>query len=113
MSDPAGAAAPPIAAEVIPQVAGARGPDRGRARRARPGVVAAVATTRVRALEVTYGSTCIPASHDAPSYAVVMTGHFASYRGGPPGAGSCCPAPGHAWSSPRREHPHADRRELA
>lgn len=29
------------------------------------------------------GST-VPASYDAPSYAVVMTGHFASYRGAPP-----------------------------
>ena len=26
----------------------------------------------------------VPASLDAPSYAVVMTGHFASYRGAPP-----------------------------
>jgi hypothetical protein len=49
----------------------------------------------------TFGSTCIPASHDAPSYAVAMTGNFASYRGGPPGAGSCCPAAGwHGSGSP-------------
>jgi hypothetical protein len=39
---------------------------------------------RIRALEVLLGGSTVPASHDAPSYAMVMTGHFASYRGAPP-----------------------------
>lgn len=41
-----------------------------------PASIAAAAATRVKAVEVLFGDARILASHDAPSYAVVMTGHF-------------------------------------
>ena len=48
-----------------------------------PATIAAAPTTRVKALDLLFRGSTVPASYDAPSYAIVMTGHFASYRGGP------------------------------
>jgi hypothetical protein len=60
-----------------------RGPDRRRPEEPAPATIAAAPTTRVKALDLLFRGSTVPASYDAPSYAVVMTGHFASYRGGP------------------------------
>jgi hypothetical protein len=84
MSEPAGATSPAIAAEVIPQLAAAAARIAAAHEEPAPASIAAAATTRVKALQVLFSGTRMPASFDLPSYAVVMTGHFASYRGAPP-----------------------------
>jgi hypothetical protein len=81
MSEPAGAAGSPIAAEVIPQLAAAAAQIAAAHEGPAPASVAVAPTTRVKALDVLFRGSTVPASHDAPSYAVVMTGHFASYQG--------------------------------
>src|SRR5215471_9200740 len=81
MSEPAGAAGSPIAAEVIPQLAAAAAQIAAAHEEPAPATIAAAPTTRVRALDVLFRGSTVPASYDAPSYAVVMTGHFASYQG--------------------------------
>ncbi len=82
MSEPAGAAGSPIAAEVIPQLAAAAARIAAGYKEPAPASIAAAPTTRVKALDLLFRDSTVPASYDAPSYAVVMTGHFASYRGG-------------------------------
>jgi hypothetical protein len=84
MSEPAGAAGSPIAAEVIPQLAAVAARIAAAHEEPAPASIAAAPTTRVKALDVLFRGSTVPASYDAPSYAVVMTGHFASYRGGGP-----------------------------
>jgi hypothetical protein len=84
MSQPAGAAGSPIAAEVIPRLAAAATQIAAAHEEPAPASIAAVPTTRVKALDLLFRGSTVPASYDAPSYAVVMTGHFASYRGVPP-----------------------------
>jgi hypothetical protein len=84
MSEPAGAAGSPIAAEVIPQLAAAAAQIAAAHEEPAPASIAAALTTRVQALDLLFKGSTVPASYDAPSYAVVMTGHFASYRGAPP-----------------------------
>ena len=81
MSEPAGAAGSPIAAEVIPQLAAAAAKIAAAHEEPAPASIAAAPTTRVKALDVLFRGSTVPASDDAPSYAVVMTGHFASYQG--------------------------------
>ena len=81
MSEPAGAAGSPIAAEVIPQLAAAAAQIAAAHEEPAPASIAAAPTTRVKALDVLFRGSTVPASDDAPSYAVVMTGHFASYQG--------------------------------
>jgi hypothetical protein len=84
MSEPAGAARSPSAAEVIPQLAAAAAQIAAAHEEPAPATIAAAPTTRVKALDLLFKGSTVPASYDAPSYAVMMTGHFASYRGGPP-----------------------------
>jgi hypothetical protein len=84
MSEPAGAARSPIAAEVIPQLAAAAAQIAAACEEPAPATIAAAPTTRVKALDLLFKGSTVPASYDAPSYAVVMTGHFASYRGAGP-----------------------------
>jgi hypothetical protein len=81
MSEPASAAGSPIAAEVIPQLAAAAAQIAAAHQEPAPATIAAAPTTRAKALDVLFRGSTVPASHDAPSYAVVMTGHFASYQG--------------------------------
>jgi hypothetical protein len=85
MSELAGAAGPPIPAEVIPQLTATAAQIAAAHEEPAPACIAAVATTRVKALEALSAGS-MPARFDLPSYAVVMTGHFASYRGAPPGS---------------------------
>ena len=82
MSEPAGAARSPIAAEVIPKLAAVAAQIAAAHEEPAPASIAAAPTTRVKALDLLFRGSTVPASYDAPSYAVVMTGHFASYRGG-------------------------------
>ena len=82
MSGPAGAAGSPITAEVIPQLAAAAAQIAAAYNEPAPATIAAALTTRVKALDLLFRGSTVPASYDAPSYAVVMTGHFASYRAG-------------------------------
>lgn len=82
MSEPAGAARTPIAAEVIPKLAAVAAQIAAAHEEPAPASIAAAPTTRVKALDLLFRGSTVPASCDAPSYAVVMTGHFASYRGG-------------------------------
>jgi hypothetical protein len=84
MSEPPGAAGSPIAAEVIPRLAAAAAQIAAAHEEPAPASIAAVLTTRVKALDVLFRGSTVPASYDAPSYAVVMTGHFVSYHGAPP-----------------------------
>jgi len=84
MSGPAGAARSPLPAEVIPQLAAAAAQIAAAHEEPAPATIAAAPTTRVKALDLLFSGSTVPASHDAPFYAIVMTGHFASYRGGPP-----------------------------
>jgi hypothetical protein len=86
MSGPAGAARSPIAAGVIPQLAAAAAQIAAAHEEPAPGSIAAAPATRVKALDLLFGGSTVPASCDAPSYAVVMTGHFASYHGVPRGS---------------------------
>lgn len=81
MSEPA-VAGSPIPAEVIPQLAAAAAQIAAAHEEPAPASIAAAPTTRVKALDVLFRGSMVPASYDAPSYAVVMTGHFASYCGG-------------------------------
>lgn len=81
MSEPAGAAGSPIAAEVIPQLAAAAAKIAAAHEEPAPASTAVAPTTRVKALDVLFRGSTVPASDDAPSYAVVITGHFASYQG--------------------------------
>jgi hypothetical protein len=83
MSEPAGAARSPIAAEVIPQLAAAAAQIAAAHEEPAPASIAAAPTTRVKALDLLFRGSTVPARYDAPSYAVVMTGHFASYHGVP------------------------------
>ena len=83
MSEPAGAARFPIAAEVIPKLAAVAAQIAARHEEPAPASIAAAPTTRVTALDLLFRGSTVPASYDAPSYAVVMTGHFASYHGVP------------------------------
>ena len=83
MSEPAGATGSPIPAEIIPQLAAAAAQIAAAHEEPAPACIAAVATTRVKALEALSAGS-MPAQFDLPSYAVVMTGHFVSYRGAPP-----------------------------
>jgi hypothetical protein len=80
MSEPAGAGSP-IPAEVIPQRAAAAAQIAAAHEEPAPASIAAAPTTRVKALELLFRGSTVPASYDAPSYAIVMTGHFASYQG--------------------------------
>jgi hypothetical protein len=80
MSEPAGAGSP-IPAEVIPQLAAAAAQIAAAHEEPAPASIAAAPTTRVKALELLFRGSTVPASYDAPSYAIVMTGHFASYQG--------------------------------
>ena len=82
MSEPAGVAGSPIAAEVIPKLAAAATQIAAAYEEPAPASIAAASTTRVKALDLLFRGSTVPASYDAPSYAVVMTGHFASYRAG-------------------------------
>jgi hypothetical protein len=82
MSEPAGAAGSPIAAEVIPHLAAVAAQIAAAHEESAPASMAAAPTTRVKALDLLFRGSTVPDSYDAPSYAVVMTGHFASYRGG-------------------------------
>jgi hypothetical protein len=82
MGEPAGAAGSPIPAEVIPQLAALTAQIAAAHEEPAPASIAAALTTRVKALDMLFRGSTVPASYDAPSYAVVMTGHFASYRGG-------------------------------
>ena len=75
MSGPAGAAGSPIAAEVIPKLASIAAEAAATYKEPAPATVAAVPTTRVKALDLLFRGSTVPASYDAPSYAVVMTGH--------------------------------------
>jgi hypothetical protein len=84
MSEPAGAAGSPIAAVVIPKLAAAAAQIAAAHEEPAPVSIAAAPTTRVKALDLLFRGSTVPASYDAPSYAVVMTGHFASYHGAPP-----------------------------
>ena len=83
MSEPAGAARSPITAEVIPQLAAVAAQIAAAHEEPAPASIAAAPTTRVKALDLLFKGSTVPASCDAPSYAVVMTGHFASYHGAP------------------------------
>jgi hypothetical protein len=74
----------PIAAEVIPQLAAAAAQIAAACEEPAPATITAAPTTRVKALDLLFKGSTVPASYDAPSYAVVMTGHFASYRGAGP-----------------------------
>jgi hypothetical protein len=83
MNGPVGAAGSPIPGEVIPQLAAVAA--QIAAAHQEPALAAIAApTTRVKALDPLFRGSTVPASYDTPSYAIVMTGHFASYRGGPP-----------------------------
>jgi len=84
MSEPAGATGPPIPAEIIPQLATLAAQIAAAHEEPAPASIAAAPTTRVKALDLLFRGSTVPASLDAPSYAVVMTGHFASYRGAGP-----------------------------
>ncbi len=84
MNEPADAAKPPIPATVIPQLAAAAAQIAATHAEPSPASIAAVATTRAKALDVVGKGTKIPGSESVPVYAVVMTGHFISHRGGPP-----------------------------
>jgi hypothetical protein len=99
MSEPAGAAGSPIAAEVIPQLAAAAAQIAAAHEEPAPATIAAAPTTRVKALDLLFRGSTVPASYDALSYAVVMTGHFASYRGGPHRSQIKLPAVAGAWLS--------------
>jgi hypothetical protein len=79
MSEPAGAE-PSIPAEVIPQLAAAAAQIAAAHEEPTPASIAAAPATRVKALDVLFRGSTVPASYDAPSYAVVMTGHFARYQ---------------------------------
>jgi hypothetical protein len=83
MREPAGAARSPIAAEVIPKLAVVAAQIAAAHEEPAPASIAAAPTTRVKALDLLFRGSTVPASYDAPSYAVVMTGHFASYHGVP------------------------------
>jgi hypothetical protein len=82
MSEPAGATGSPIPAEIIPQLAAAAAQIAAAHEEPAPACIAAVATTRVKALEALCTGS-MPAQFDLPSYAVVMTGHFVSDRAPP------------------------------
>jgi hypothetical protein len=84
MSEPAGGGRSPIAAEVIPKLAAVVAQIAAAHEEPAPASIAAGPTTRVKALDLLFRGSTVPASCDAPSYAVVMTGHFASYHGVPP-----------------------------
>ena len=84
MSEPARAAGAPIPAAVVPQLAAAAAQIAAACEEPAPATIAAAPTTRVKALDLLFKGSTVPASYDAPSYAVVMTGHFASYRGAGP-----------------------------
>jgi hypothetical protein len=86
MSEPAGAARSPIAAGVIPKLAAVAAQIAAAHEEPAPASIAAAPTTRVRALDLLFRGSTVPPSCDAPSYAVVMTGHFASYHGVPHGS---------------------------
>jgi hypothetical protein len=80
MSGPAGAGAP-IPAEVIPQLAVAVAQIVVAYEEPAPATIAAAPATRVKALDVLFRGSTVPASQDEPSYVIVMTGHFASCQG--------------------------------
>jgi hypothetical protein len=84
MREPAGAAESPIPAEVIPKLAAVAAQIAAAHEEPAPASIAGAPTTRVKALDLLFRGSTVPASYDAPSYAVVMTGHFASYHGVPP-----------------------------
>jgi hypothetical protein len=84
MSEPVGAARSPIPAEVIPQLTAVAAQIAAAHQEPAPASIAAAPTTRVKALDLLFRGSTVPARYDAPSYAVVMTGHFASYHGVPP-----------------------------
>ena len=84
MSEPARAAGAPIPAAVLPQLAAAAAQIAAACEEPAPATIAAAPTTRVKALDLLFKGSTVPASYDAPSYAVVMTGHFASYRSAGP-----------------------------
>jgi hypothetical protein len=81
MSEPAGAAGSPIAAEIIPRLAAVAVQIAAAHEEPTPATIAAAPTTRVKALDLLFRGSTVPTSYDAPSYAVVMTGHFAGYQG--------------------------------
>ena len=83
MREPAGAARFPIAAGVIPKLAAVAAQIAAAHEEPAPASIAAAPTSRVKALDLLFRGSTVPASYDAPSYAVVMTGHFASYHGVP------------------------------
>jgi hypothetical protein len=77
---------PPITAEVIPQLAAVAAQIATAHEEPAPASITAVATTRVKALDLLFKGSTVPASYDALSYAVVMTARFASYHGVPRGS---------------------------
>jgi hypothetical protein len=79
MSEPAGAESP-IPAEVIPQLAAAAAQIAAAHEEPAPTSIAVAPATRVKALDLLFRGSTVPARYDAPSYAVVMTGHFARYQ---------------------------------
>ena len=82
MTEPPGAAEPSIPPAVIGQITAAAAQFAARHEEPSPASIMAVATTRAQALDVVFKGTRMPGTETVPVYAVVMTGRFASYRGG-------------------------------
>jgi hypothetical protein len=87
MNETYGAAGAPIPADVVPRLTDVAAGLAAQHKDPQPTSIAAVATTRAKALEVLmgYGPNARRwEGADMPVYAVVMTGRFESPRGGPP-----------------------------
>ena len=69
-----------IPAEIIPRLRAAAAQFAARHEEPNPAAILAVAATHMAAVKLVFKGTLIPDSRNA--YAVVMTGRFASYRGG-------------------------------
>ena len=82
MTEPPGTAKPMTAA-VTGQLIAAAAQLGVRHQEPSPASMTAVTTTRAKALEVMFKGTRMPGTETVQAYAVVMTGRFASYRGGP------------------------------
>ncbi len=82
MNKAPGAAQPSIPAAVIGHLTAAAAQFAAGHEEPSPASIMAVATTRAQALKVMFKGTRMPGTEATPVYAVVMTGRFASYRGG-------------------------------
>ena len=82
MSQLQGSAGRSIPPPTIPRLAAAAARLAARHEDSNPTSIAAVATTRAKAVEVMFKGTRMPSTESDHVYAVVMTGRFASYRGG-------------------------------